>query len=393
MSIFRNFEGRSTQSQLSHPKSNNNNNTSHPFYLRQFLLTTFFILLSLLSIQTINADIISLNSGGSTEIVVNSDRYIEGFFFGLNPICGNGVTESGEQCDDGNVVNSDGCSSTCQTETPGGGGDTGGGGGGGDEVILPPVNILVTPTEFNINLAIDTTTPKTISVTNLGTSTINVVVSQQSLGNHIILGSTSLTIPTGETVDLDVVFVALSEPGVFAGKIIIGGHEILVSLNVKTKLLLFDSNIVVLNPDITVVQGGSLRTLVTLIPLGDPERLDVTLNFAVKDYTNKVYLTKSETILVDKLTELRRNFDTGLLSPGDYVISLELVYPNGVAPSSAHFRVVEKSAPNIFGRIILFLIIMIVVISIFIIIILIWRRRKKKKEERTSTKLYDAGQS
>jgi len=35
------------------------------------------------------------------------------------PVCGNGVLESGEQCDDGNTVSGDGCSSTCQTEQVG----------------------------------------------------------------------------------------------------------------------------------------------------------------------------------------------------------------------------------------------------------------------------------
>ncbi|MCX6749609.1 MAG: myxococcus cysteine-rich repeat containing protein [Candidatus Pacearchaeota archaeon] len=32
------------------------------------------------------------------------------------PICGNGALESGEQCDDGNTISGDGCSSTCQHE-------------------------------------------------------------------------------------------------------------------------------------------------------------------------------------------------------------------------------------------------------------------------------------
>jgi cysteine-rich repeat protein len=32
------------------------------------------------------------------------------------PVCGNGVVEAGEQCDDGNTNNGDGCSSTCQIE-------------------------------------------------------------------------------------------------------------------------------------------------------------------------------------------------------------------------------------------------------------------------------------
>lgn len=33
-------------------------------------------------------------------------------------VCGNSVVETGEACDDGNVVNGDGCSSTCQVEIP-----------------------------------------------------------------------------------------------------------------------------------------------------------------------------------------------------------------------------------------------------------------------------------
>lgn len=34
------------------------------------------------------------------------------------PVCGNGVVEAGEQCDDGNTNNGDGCSATCQVEPP-----------------------------------------------------------------------------------------------------------------------------------------------------------------------------------------------------------------------------------------------------------------------------------
>lgn len=34
------------------------------------------------------------------------------------PCCGDGTVDSGEECDDGNTSNGDGCSSTCQTELP-----------------------------------------------------------------------------------------------------------------------------------------------------------------------------------------------------------------------------------------------------------------------------------
>lgn len=32
------------------------------------------------------------------------------------PVCGNGILETGEECDDGNKINGDGCSKTCKTE-------------------------------------------------------------------------------------------------------------------------------------------------------------------------------------------------------------------------------------------------------------------------------------
>ncbi|HTM43918.1 MAG TPA: PQQ-dependent sugar dehydrogenase [Polyangiaceae bacterium] len=36
---------------------------------------------------------------------------------GSQAVCGNGIVESGEQCDDGNTVNTDSCSNTCRTPT------------------------------------------------------------------------------------------------------------------------------------------------------------------------------------------------------------------------------------------------------------------------------------
>lgn len=45
-------------------------------------------------------------------------------------VCGNGVVEAPEACDDGNAVNDDACSNTCQANSSTGGGGAGAGGGG-----------------------------------------------------------------------------------------------------------------------------------------------------------------------------------------------------------------------------------------------------------------------
>jgi cysteine-rich repeat protein len=44
--------------------------------------------------------------------------YVQSAVFCPQPVCGNGMQEAGEQCDDGNVVDGDGCSGQCILERP-----------------------------------------------------------------------------------------------------------------------------------------------------------------------------------------------------------------------------------------------------------------------------------
>jgi len=330
-------------------------------------------------IPFINADVISLNSGGDDELIINPHEQIEGFFSGIpiiGAVCGNGVIEGVEECDDGNTVSGDGCSATCTTEVPGEEPP----GDGGDVGAL----ITVEPTEFNINLAINTNVDRTITIKNLGSEATTISVSQQDLDQNVILPVTELTLNAGETKEITVTFVGTSKTGIYTGSIIIGGVSISVSLNVRSKLLLFDSNIIVLNEDYLVEQGDRLKTQVTLIPMGEKERMDVTLNYVIKDYKGKIYLTKIETLLVEDKIEFKRNFATGALPLGKYIVGLELIYSNGVAPSSAHFEVIEKTPVSLFGKIVFFLIILIIIILILLIILLIKRERDKKKQQGVS---------
>jgi len=331
-------------------------------------------------VPLINADVISLNSGGDDELIINPHEQIEGFFSGIptvGAVCGNGVIETGEECDDGNTVSGDGCSSTCTIEavTPPEEPPSGGGG----EVTGPL--IIVEPKEFNINLAINTNVDRTITIKNIGLKSTTISISQYNLDQNVILEVNTLTIGAGETKEFTVTFVGTSKTGIYTGRIIVGGVLIPVSLNVRSKLLLFDSNIIVLNENYQVEQGSKLRTQVTLIPMGEKERMDVTLNYVIKDYQGKTYLTKTETLLIDDKMEFKRKFGTGALPLGRYIVGLELVYPNGVAPSSAHFEIIEKVPVNFFGKIMFFLIILIIIILILLIIFLIKRERDKKKQQ------------
>jgi cysteine-rich repeat protein len=356
-----------------------------------FLLTLIVsAVLVIFSVNLVSSDVISINSGGSEQIIINPDTNIEGFFTGdvYNPVCGNGVidTGTGETCDDGNTVSGDGCSAICATETTGGTGGTGGAGGGGGGGAVTTTGITVTPTQFTVSLAVNTNIQDIITITNSGASATTITVSQSMFdGNSnpvdmILINTTAFILNASQTMQLPVTFIAGKDTGIFTGNIRIGGVLIPVSINVKTALLLFDSNIVVLNKDYIVVKGDDLLTRVNLIPLGDKERLDVTLDYTIRDYTGKIYLTQKETLLIQNRIDFDRNFGTGNLPIGKYVVGLELKYPGGVAPSSAHFEVVTRT-PITFGTIVLWLVIFIIILAMIIIIIIIYRRRKKERRE------------
>lgn len=317
----------------------------------QFLVFFSLFFLSVFLIFPVKADVMSINAGGSNQTAVTPDKYIEGFFSSLPIIAVEEVPP-----------------------TP----PHGGGGGGGG---VPPLNISVSPSNLSIDLAIGTVVQRTVKITNLGRSPVNVTVGPVNVGGaNVLLENTALMIPAGGSVDLNIAFNALETPGIYTGTIGVDGKQIFVSLNIKTKVLLFDSNIAILNYGYKLQQGELLKTKVSLIPFGDQERTDVSLIYTIRDYSGKIYLTKAETMLVQDLVTLQRDFDTGNLPVGNYIIGLELTYPNGVAPSSAHFEIIPKPGASLISRIILFLISLILLLLIIILIVLI-RRRLKQKEQ------------
>jgi len=338
--------------------------------------------------------VISLNSGGTGEIIINPDKYIEGFFSGDIQVlsgCGDGIIQAGETCDDGNTVSGDGCSSSCATETITPPDDDGGGGGGGTGKVY----ITVDPEEIVGHVLINSNLEENIGVVNLDNSkpaTFSVypsgfysdlIVSIWDDKNDQWVDSLSLTVPAGGIANVRVRFSAQSFIGNYTGSIILDGHMVQVTLIVQEKLLLFDSNIVVLNNDYLVSQGDKLRTSVTLIPLGDEERMDVTLNYVIKDYDDKVYLTRSETVLVENQVNFKRSFDTGFLPLGKYIIGLELIYSNGVAPSSAHFEVTSATQNAFFGKLVFTIVNIILIILIIIIFVTVFKMVRRMIKEKS----------
>jgi hypothetical protein len=350
------------------------------FFLGILLLTNF-----------ISADVLSINAGGNEEIVINSDAYIEGFFSCVPTTCaklGYDCSSWNNKC--GGTINCGNCSlgyvcigGICTSES--GGSDDGGGGASGEGTIS---NIVINPKSINLTLSFNNQTNmgqriiQIIYITNNGTTSQTISIGQGGLNAVAFLSANSITILPGETRELQVDFVSPLKEQDISGVIFIGSQIIPVSLHVTSNPLWFDSNIVILNDNYQVSRGGTLETRVELVPMGEKSRLDVTLNYVIKDTLGKIYLTKSETVLVSDRINFNRDFGTGMLPVGDYIIGLEVIYPGGVAPSSAHFEVVKMSAGNLVGTILFFVVLIILIVMIMIVIFLIRKKRREKEESK-----------
>jgi hypothetical protein len=73
--------------------------------------------------------------------------------------------------------------------------------------------------------------------------------------------------------------------------------------------------------------------------MGENPRLDVTTNYLIKNFDGRTFLSEGETLLIEGEKTFKKNFATSNLPPGKYIVSLELIYPNGVAVSSSHFEI------------------------------------------------------
>ncbi len=318
------------------------------FFVLLFFCVCFF--------PFISSDIISINPGGSQEVVITPSRYIEGFFFGM-------PEEEEEPGDDEDE-----------------GGDSGGGGG---EIPEGPsgTGFYVSPSSFEINLEVGSSTQRKVSVGNLEADEMTLSISKEDPNGILKIEKDSVTVGSNELEEFVVTFIAPNERGTYEAEIQVEDEVIPVTLNVFYEMLLFDSRIIVLNEDAKVSKGEELRTRSTLIPMSPDPRVDVTIDYSIMDYNRNEYITESETLLIEEQMDFDKNFSTKDLSPGRYLVTLDLVYLNGVAPSRAHFEVIEPEGPDVFAILIFILLIIILIIGIILILLLI-KRYKDKKEER-----------
>ncbi len=310
------------------------------------------------------------NSSYSAGITSNTTLYLQvsvsNFTETATPSCGDGSCNGVETCS-----SCPGDCGACPAAT-----SISGGGGGGSAVTpeSAPMSLEIDVSDLIIDLVSGSAKERTITITNKAAKEAKIDLRQENLPGIVFFEETLFTLKPGESKDIKVVFNAGNQTGIFSGKIIIGGNPVYVSVNMKSKELLFDANIVVPAINKILSINENLNSQITLIPMGENPREDVTLSYAIKDFNGKTYLQESETMLVDKQISFKKEFHTTNLPPGKYVLGLELAYSGGVATSSSHFEVSEsKKKRNIYTYIMIAAV--IVAIMIVMVVILVIRTR------------------
>jgi hypothetical protein len=126
---------------------------------------------------------------------------------------------------------------------------SGGGSGGALPSKVDNPNLVIDTRELTLDIVLEQKKERLIRVTNKGNSSLSLDLFQEGLDEVVLFKKSKIVLSAGESQEIPIVFIAPNKTGIYTGKIFVDGKTVLVSVNVMSKLLLFDSLIVV--PDFT----------------------------------------------------------------------------------------------------------------------------------------------
>jgi hypothetical protein len=220
-------------------------------------------------------------------------------------------------------------------------------------------------------------------ITNTGGERLDINLSKEGLDGFALLDEKNFTLLPKQYKDIPVDFFAreFDKPDIYTGKIVINSKSVSKSLNIIVEVLsitpLFDLRADV--EDDQIEEGDKLKAKIMMVNVGDQRKVDVTLDYVIKDFNDEVQFLKEETFAVDRSLVIRREFDLpSSLKAGDYVFYAKLNYNGNIATSAVPFRIIKKSYNY---QIIFFISLLIVLILLFLL------RKKRVKNTKELSKI------
>ena len=268
-------------------------------------------------------------------------------------------------------------------------------GGGGFVLLKEEKDYSVSPSNIKIKLVLGESTEETLKIKNTGKPSLNVSLDVEGINEYLSLSDSVIDLKVDEVKEVTLEFIG-KKVGSFVGQIIAKADGIKKSipiiLEVVTELVLFDVKLDIPSAYSEVEPGNELRTQITLLNVGSPEKVDVIAAYFIKDLRGNIIHEESETFKVEKQISYPKVFSIHeSTEPGSYVAIVEIRYANSFAVSSQLFRVVEKKElviTNIIAKnatLMMFLaLILIVVISMlsYKLVCIMKKSRKKKRAKK-----------
>jgi hypothetical protein len=274
--------------------------------------------------------------------------------------------------------------STSEEETTSSGG---GGGGGGISVFDPDYGLLVEPELFNFEMIQHEVIEEELTLTNLMIFEQEVELDVSGLKSFVSFDEYNLTLEKEEIRSLNMYVISGEDTGTFTGMVNVSGNntgiEVPVVIGVESINVLFDAKID-LPADLEYVKPGDiLPAQITVFSVGSPRKVDVVLNYYMKDMNNNILWGAQETVAVEGQYSFSKSFNVPMdLESGLYALALDVVYVNSVATSSTMFtllneeRALESHPKNKY----MIYVLIILVLVIFFVVILIKRGFKNRWE-------------
>ena len=327
--------------------------------------------------------------------------------------CGICIQECGDLLCTGNETCED-CPGDCGScDVTGGGG--GGGGGGGSTAPLNQVNFIFSPDVLQEKLFLGESTPRIVTVTNIGTKSVIVYLDLLDLENYVFLDKTVLSELKSDESDIFEALFSVNElatPGVYLGSIV--GEAQRIQKTLPVVLTISDAGaplfvtITIPDDEDEVFPGETING--DIIITNNIDGIQVDIINSIKNWKEEELLSRSGQL---DLVSGENLFTDDFIIPADappgyYLFYVNVSYHGKSYTDAAAFRIKPQIAFSklFLGDYMFYLWLLLLAISLFLIIFFLRKlisnrkkgisgvtsRKKKKKEEElkiTSPELID----
>ena len=243
----------------------------------------------------------------------------------------------------------------------------------------------IQPDKIIIPLKKGEVTNESILLKNKDNSDMKVRIKVSNLNAFVILNEKEFDLKAGESkyMDLEIIVRESVIPDSYLGRIIISTEkvekEIFLVLDVSSDKPLLDVKSEILNKDSSLNPGDKLNTKIELFNLGQLPRVDVKVEYTLKNFLGETIIFEEETIAVETHTSYIKEFDIpSFVKTGTYTFGVKSIYYDGksdiIATSSAWVYVGGPYSK--YKEIIIILLILFFLFLVFKLRNKIWKSRR-----------------